>query len=177
MDPIPEDIKTSANKIFSKHSRYEVKKWASNLNDHYQLLIASEKPLNLDYARPFSNTNDLARNVPEVSHGVAAEKQKLEQERDEFIKKAGNFKEIYADEQDQQKMSYNEKKLYQEKQQINFHYERHHAVGFLLRKMPHNYAIYKRVMTELESRDPNFEPQSLLDFGAGLGSGAWAGIH
>lgn len=50
-------------------------------------------------------------------------------------------------------------------------------IGFLHRKFSNNYYIYKRVLQELKRRVPDFKPETFLDFGAGLGSGAWAGIH
>jgi hypothetical protein len=43
--------------------------------------------------------------------------------------------------------------------------------------MPYNYFVYKRVMSEVRKRMPTFKPESVLDFGAGLGSGAWAANH
>ena len=80
MEQIPDDILTSATKVFSKHSRFEVKKWANMLMKHYHLMVSTEKPMNLDYARPFSNTSDLAKNVPEVSPATASEKAKHEKD-------------------------------------------------------------------------------------------------
>jgi ribosomal protein RSM22 (predicted rRNA methylase) len=41
--------------------------------------------------------------------------------------------------------------------------------------MPYNYKVFKRVLDEVKMRVPNFKPESLLDYGAGLGSGLWAG--
>ena len=43
--------------------------------------------------------------------------------------------------------------------------------------MPYNYFVYKRVLSEVKKRMPDFKPESVLDFGAGLGSGSWAANH
>jgi ribosomal protein RSM22 (predicted rRNA methylase) len=42
--------------------------------------------------------------------------------------------------------------------------------------MPYNFMIYKRILGEIKARVPHFKPESLLDYGAGLGSGMWGGI-
>lgn len=43
--------------------------------------------------------------------------------------------------------------------------------------MPYNYFVYKRIITEVKKRLPDFKPQTILDYGAGLGSGVWAAQH
>ncbi len=60
---------------------------------------------------------------------------------------------------------------------VKVNYDRGHTVGYLLKKMPQTYLVNERVFTELKKRVANFEPFSLLDYGAGLGSAAWAGIR
>lgn len=105
LEKIPDDILVKANKVFSKHTRYEIKQWSATLMKHYNMLISNEKPLNLDYARPFSNTNDLARNVPELSPSTAVNKEKREKERQEFIKQSDGLKEIYVEKETGQKIS------------------------------------------------------------------------
>lgn len=177
MEMLPEEITKRANRVFSKHSRYEIRNYATNLDENYHILVAREKPLNLDYARPFSNTNDLAKNTPELSKNTADEKAQRDKDLDEFNKKGSDYKDIYIKKEQEAKKSQSEQNLYEEAQSITFEYERHHALGYLYRKMPHTYFVYKRILSEIEVRDQKFKPESLLDFGAGLGSGAWAGIH
>ena len=43
--------------------------------------------------------------------------------------------------------------------------------------MPYNYMVFKRILTELKNRLPDFKPKTCLDYGAGLGSGLWAAMH
>lgn len=111
---------------------------------HYDIMVSSEKPLNLDYARPFSNTNDLARNVPELSPSTAANKEKTEKERQEFLSQSEDFKDIHIEKQGRHKLSHSEKERYEEKQLSVIQYDRPLAVGFLQRKMVNNYYVYKR---------------------------------
>jgi ribosomal protein RSM22 (predicted rRNA methylase) len=47
----------------------------------------------------------------------------------------------------------------------------------MLKKMPYGYSIYKRIFHEIILRVPSMKPESVLDYGAGLGSGMWAAIH
>ena len=60
------------------------------------------------------------------------------------------------------------------KQEFQLDYQREHAIAYLIRKMPYHYYIFKRIIHEIHQRLPDFQPKSVLDFGAGLGSGLWA---
>jgi ribosomal protein RSM22 (predicted rRNA methylase) len=50
-----------------------------------------------------------------------------------------------------------------------------------MRKMPYTYQVFKRILHEVKTRLPhlteNEKKISVLDYGAGLGSGMWAAIH
>ena len=51
-------------------------------------------------------------------------------------------------------------------------------MAYLYRKMPYHYQVYKRIMHEIQMRmPPSFKPESVLDYGAGLGSGLWASLN
>ena len=41
----------------------------------YQMLHAIEKPMNLDYSEPFSNTSDLVNCTPHIKHNHAQAKE------------------------------------------------------------------------------------------------------
>jgi len=53
-------------KVFSKHSVPEIKEWSKLLMKNYQLLHAIEKPMNLEYVKPFANTSDLVNKTPNI---------------------------------------------------------------------------------------------------------------
>ena len=42
----------------------------------YQMLHAVEKPMNLDYVKPFANTSDLVNFTPNIHEQVAEAKEK-----------------------------------------------------------------------------------------------------
>jgi len=64
-----------------------------------------------------------------------------------------------------------------EKQDFKMVYERSHAVAYLNRKMPYTFQVYKRIFAEVQARLPHFKPETLLDYGAGLGSGFLGAIE
>ncbi len=76
-----------------------------------------------------------------------------------------------------QKKSKTEQTEEKETQEFKLSYAREHAIGYLLRKMPYNYMVHKRILSELKNRLPDFKPKTCLDYGAGLGSGLWAAQH
>jgi hypothetical protein len=58
-------------KVLSKHKPAEVREWSRKLMQSYQMLHAVEKPMNLDYAKPFSNTSDLKNMTPKIHIDLA----------------------------------------------------------------------------------------------------------
>lgn len=64
-----------------------------------------------------------------------------------------------------------------EKQEFQLNYQRETAIAYLYRKMPYHYFVYKRILSEVSKRLPNFKPITVLDYGAGLASGSWASHH
>ena len=71
MDRTPEDLQNRMKRVFSKHKVSDVRVWSRQLMQSYQLLHAVEKPMNLDYAKPFSNTSDLKNMTPKIFSKVA----------------------------------------------------------------------------------------------------------
>lgn len=63
-----------------------------------------------------------------------------------------------------------------QRQEFVLNYQREHAIAYLYKKMPYNYMVIRRILNEVKLRmPPSFKPESLLDYGSGLGSGLWAG--
>jgi hypothetical protein len=71
VDRVPEDIQKRMIKVLSKHRPAEVREWSRKLMQSYQMLHAVEKPMNLDYAKPFSNTSDLKNMTPKIHVDLA----------------------------------------------------------------------------------------------------------
>jgi hypothetical protein len=74
IDRISEKLQGRAQKVFSKHPSKEVREWATQLMKSYQMLHAVEKPMNLDYVKPFANTSDLTNFTPNIDEKLAAAK-------------------------------------------------------------------------------------------------------
>ena len=74
IDRVPEDIQKRMIKVLSKHSVADVRVYSRKLMHSYQLLHAVEKPMNLDYAKPFANTSDLTNMTPKIFTSLAEKK-------------------------------------------------------------------------------------------------------
>ncbi|KAE8290597.1 Methyltransferase-like protein 17, mitochondrial [Larimichthys crocea] len=53
-------------------------------------------------------------------------------------------------------------------------YDEELGVVYMAARLAGGYAAVRRAMNEIKKRDPSFAPQTLLDFGSGLGTVAWA---
>mmetsp|Transcript_32134 Transcript_32134/g.49140 ORF Transcript_32134/g.49140 Transcript_32134/m.49140 type:complete len:163 (+) Transcript_32134:348-836(+) len=160
-------------KIFSKHNVQEVREWSKKLMHTYQLLHAIEKPMNLDYAKPFSNTADLVNMRPKIFKQLAEAREDQESEVKSGFRKSPLLMEALAqtEAENSPKEQPNEERSYQfienarqqkgktasksdladerESQEFRIFYQREHAVAYLQRKMPYHYFVYKRIITEL----------------------------
>ena len=74
IDRVPEDITKRMVKVFSKHHVKEIREWGQVLMKNYQLLHAIEKPMNLQYVKPYANTSDLQAKTPNLHPELAKER-------------------------------------------------------------------------------------------------------
>ena len=81
IDRVPEEINRRMVKIFSKHQSKEVRDWGRLLMKNYQLLHAIEKPMNLLYVKPYSNTSDLLNKRPHIHPRQAKLKEEEEKKK------------------------------------------------------------------------------------------------
>lgn len=56
-------------------------------------------------------------------------------------------------------------------QPINF--DKLTCLTYLVSRSVQNYAVSRKIFNEIELRDKNFRPQTLLDFGSGVGTVMW----
>eukprot|EP00347_Sterkiella_histriomuscorum_P011134 403373629 len=187
---VPEDMQKRMKKVFSKHLVGDVREWSKMLMKNYQLLHAIEKPMNLDYVKPFANTSDLLNKTPHIHANEAKQRKEMERQKQEEEQKQKTGEDASAQtlemEQDEasdafkakeNKKTHSEVVEEAEHQLFTLNYKREHTIGYLQRKMPYNYYIYRRLLNEVKERLPNFKPEAGLDYGAGLGSGVWAMQH
>ncbi|KAI3374248.1 hypothetical protein L3Q82_006099 [Scortum barcoo] len=71
------------------------------------------------------------------------------------------------------------KKVFTELRKTTYHwtpmkYDEELGVLYMAARLAGGYAAVRRAINEIKKRDPSFAPQSLLDFGSGLGTVVWA---
>ncbi|XP_029930797.1 methyltransferase-like protein 17, mitochondrial [Myripristis murdjan] len=71
------------------------------------------------------------------------------------------------------------KKVLSELKRTTYHwtpikYDEELGVIYMVARLAGGYAAVRRALNEIKKRDPSFAPQSLLDFGSGLGTVVWA---
>ncbi|XP_040000070.1 methyltransferase-like protein 17, mitochondrial [Xiphias gladius] len=71
------------------------------------------------------------------------------------------------------------KKVFSELRRTTYHwttmkYDEELGVVYMAARLAGGYAAARRALNEIKKRDPSFAPQSLLDFGSGLGTVVWA---
>lgn len=47
------------------------------------------------------------------------------------------------------------------------------CVTYMVARVAQNYAVSRRILNEIKARDKDFKPQTLFDFGSGLGTVIW----
>lgn len=131
------------------------------------MLHAVERPMNLDYVKPFANTSDLINFTPNINEQVAKAKaderaysQKVEQQAQGAEVDNTPVETIVLEEEREEsgstttqsvnhKQSKFEQKEEKQAQEFKLTYKREHAIAYLQRKMPYNFTVYKRIMHEL----------------------------
>lgn len=53
-------------------------------------------------------------------------------------------------------------------------YNEHKSLIYLFGRSAQEHAVLMKIFMEIQRRDPQFNPRSFFDFGAGVGTGAWA---
>ncbi|KAG7220862.1 hypothetical protein INR49_031314 [Caranx melampygus] len=71
------------------------------------------------------------------------------------------------------------RKVFSELRKTTYHwtpmkYDEESGVVYMAARLAGGYAAVRRALNEIKKRDPSFAPQSLLDFGSGLGTVVWA---
>lgn len=56
-------------------------------------------------------------------------------------------------------------------------YDNYKTLQYLLGRSAQEYSTITRIFTEIQSRDPTFQPRSFFDFGSGVGTGLWAAAN
>mmetsp|Transcript_20618 Transcript_20618/g.21406 ORF Transcript_20618/g.21406 Transcript_20618/m.21406 type:complete len:762 (+) Transcript_20618:1-2286(+) len=171
---IPESIQKSAHRVFSKYSTTEIKEWSKKYLLNYSQNHASEPPLNLDKLKkiPFGNSQEL---------DIKTKIFNISSHEDNYIKNDDDNKENSSSKanvagEEVEGASLNKKKENLSNPYLKIEYNPAYAVAYLYSRMPYTFNIVKRILTELKTRNPSYRPTSVLDYGAGLGSGVLAAL-
>jgi ribosomal protein RSM22 (predicted rRNA methylase) len=185
LEVIPEEMQRRAQRVFSKHTYKDIRFWTSKYLLNYCQNHACEPPIdltNLPKDRPlFANSEEInikiklfqekdkAREDVKKLNGEGKEDKDKGKQKDSSVKLDEN---TTIDIEEEKRLSKN-KTVHNP---IRIDYTQAHAVAYLYCRMPYSYITAKRVMREIVTRLPNFKPTSVLDYGSGLGSCAWAAL-
>jgi ribosomal protein RSM22 (predicted rRNA methylase) len=166
---IPENIQLAAQKVFSKHVTSDIRHWTRKYLLNYSQNHACEPPIDLsnlpDDRQLFANSEELNIKTKLFAALNNKDKDKTKEEKSKKEKEDGVI-DIGE-----------EKKLNKDKEIVNpikVEYKPAQCVAYLNSRMPYTYHVAKRISLELSKRLPDFKPNSVLDYGAGLGSSIWA---
>ena len=161
---IPSNMEAAAQKVFSKHVISDIRYWSRKFLLNYSQNHACEPPIdlkNLPENTPlFANSEEL--NIKVKLFNVLNEKDKEKKNEKDDKEKV---------------IDINEGQNQNKKETLNpikVEYKPAQCVSYLHCRMPYTYNVAKRISFEIAKRIPDFKPNSVLDYGAGLGSCIWA---
>jgi len=159
---LPKELLRRCHQVFSKFPHEEVRKMGIAYVKLYQVLHASEKPTDLTVTKPFANTEELTETKQALIY--LGKKRRHEE--------APSYEEEEKAEKKREKAKKKEAESIspEKKADQGLVYDQNMALAYLQRKMPHTFGVACRIITEIRYRLPDFEPQTFLDFGAGLGN-------
>lgn len=138
--------------------------------DHpVKALIAEGRKLDnfIRSRKPPLEPDELRRKINEVRHRVGEEfqsKMRVEEMSEEQIMYINKVVEAQSKKRAKQQI-YAWKPV---------DYDAFKGLQYLLGRSAAEYAVLTRIFEEIKKRDPGFKPRSLIDFGAGVGTGTWA---
>ena len=163
---IPENMEAAAHKIFSKHVISDIRYWSKKFLLNYSQNHACEPPIDL---KNLPENSPLFANSEELNIKVKLFNALNEKEKENAKAKEEKEKDKVIDIKDEQ--SQNKKETLNP---IKVEYKQAQCVSYLHCRMPYTYHVAKRISLEIANRVPDFKPESILDYGAGLGSCIWA---
>jgi len=152
---MPLNLQAMAKKIFSKHLAQDVREWSRKYLIRHGQNHACEPPINLNIvSKPFANSNEIDVKIKIFNKEESQINSTIEVKEEPDV--LGSKPKIEPDDT---------------VNPIKFEYEKAHSIAYLHSRMPFTYGTVKKILHELSLRMPDFKPNSVLDYGAGLGSG------
>ena len=176
---IPVFIQNAAKKIFSKYEVNDIKEWSKKYLLLYSQNHANEPPLDLTKLKKIKFGNSEELKIKTKLFGIDNHKDNHLKGLDGNTGKNNDGKD-YKDTQtidvnDEEKIGLSKQKENVVSSYLKIEYTPF-SIGYLYCRFPYTYSIISRILTELKTRNPKFKPVSVLDYGAGLGSGILASI-
>ena len=152
---MPFNLQAMAKKIFSKHLAQDVREWSRKYLIRQGQNHSCEPPINLNIvSKPFANSNEIDVKIKIFNKEEAQINSTIEVKEEPDV--LGTKPKSEPDD------TINP---------IKFEYEKAHSIAYLHSRMPFTFGTMKKILHELTLRMPEFKPNSVLDYGAGLGSG------
>jgi ribosomal protein RSM22 (predicted rRNA methylase) len=175
---LPERMLKRCAQVFNKFQAEDIRGLGKKYMRLYQLIHANEKPSDLTLERePYCNTDEMGKEENAI---IYLGKKRLDategfEQKKKWKAKKSKMEEKIKGEEELENMDLNDiAKEDPAKKDFNIVYDKNMVLAYLLRKMPHTYGTASRVISEIKFRLPDYQPKTMLDFGAGLGSGVCA---
>lgn len=186
---VPDYLQLAAKRIFDKYENEDIREWTKKYLLLYSQNHAVEPPLDLTILKkvPFGNSQELDIKTKIFKKWETGKDEKDEKdERDE--KDNSQTKEINAQTnniineseiENNPFLKKHEKQKYKENSTnpyLRIEYSPPFAIAYLYSRMPNTLLVLTSILSEIKNRNPEFSPSSLLDYGAGLGSGVLSAL-
>ena len=179
---VPDNIQKSAKKIFSKYKSEDIREWTKKYLLLYSQNHAVEPPLDLSKLKkvPFGNSDELDIKT-KIFKSYESQSTNIEDKYSNIDKEKEQKKDSSIESSENQDFDPFVKKYFKKKDTetnvlLRIEYTPPFAIAYLYSRLPQTYNILIRILKELKLRNPSFQPESILDYGAGLGSGILASI-
>jgi len=84
---------------------------------------------------------------------------------------------LSAEQQEELKFRFKEQVIKRLKQKLYcwrpVEYNEYRALLYMVARFAPEYTVLHRIFMELKTREPDFQPRSLFDFGSGVGTATW----
>lgn len=163
---IPTNMEAAAQKVFSKHVTSDIRYWSKKFLLNISQNHACEPPIDL---KNLPENSPLFANSEELNIKVKLFNSLNNKDKDSTKEKEKEEKEKVID--------INEGTSQNKKEHLNpikVEYKPAQCVSYLHCRMPYTYHVGQRISMEIAKKIPDFKPDSILDYGAGLGSCIWA---
>ncbi|GFG29146.1 hypothetical protein Cfor_00216 [Coptotermes formosanus] len=116
------------------------------------------------------------RHVPVEEGEIQAKGNKIQQQIE--VRLGIDSLSLSPEQQEELKFRFKEQVIKRLKQAVNYwrpvEYDEYKALLYMVARFAPEYMVLQRIFMELKTRDPDFQPRSLFDFGSGVGTATWA---